>query len=205
MNTGTSMQTKNNDNKFTEPICVFSFLSHQVKQYHRLKEEASKRAATLAQELEKFNRDQKADQDRLDLEERKKVETEVTKMAGLLRPEKYIFNWFECIQPYIFYCFSPGQNQTEDSRNWGKPETYWEIRGLHFHQQVYRFHFCICSTVCSAYAHLYRFLQYTRSCTLIFLLFFPQAITRWAETHGRGVDWRGGDGQEENWWNQHGA
>ena len=50
----------------------------QVKKYHRLKEEASKRAATLAQELEKFNRDQKADQDRLDLEERKKVETEVT-------------------------------------------------------------------------------------------------------------------------------
>uniref|UniRef100_A0A8C9Y1S4 Structural maintenance of chromosomes protein 1A n=1 Tax=Sander lucioperca TaxID=283035 RepID=A0A8C9Y1S4_SANLU len=53
---------------------------NQVKQYHRLKEEASKRAATLAQELEKFNRDQKADQDRLDLEERKKVETEVNKM-----------------------------------------------------------------------------------------------------------------------------
>lgn len=50
---------------------------YQVKAYHRLKEEASKRAATLAQELEKFNRDQKADQDRLDLEERKKVETEV--------------------------------------------------------------------------------------------------------------------------------
>uniref|UniRef100_A0A4W5JUT3 Structural maintenance of chromosomes protein n=1 Tax=Hucho hucho TaxID=62062 RepID=A0A4W5JUT3_9TELE len=49
---------------------------NQVKVYHRLKEEASKRAATLAQELEKFNRDQKADQDRLDLEERKKVETE---------------------------------------------------------------------------------------------------------------------------------
>uniref|UniRef100_A0AAY4ER33 Structural maintenance of chromosomes protein 1A n=1 Tax=Denticeps clupeoides TaxID=299321 RepID=A0AAY4ER33_9TELE len=49
---------------------------NQVKQYHRLKEEASKRAATLAQELEKFNRDQKADQDHLDLEERKKVETE---------------------------------------------------------------------------------------------------------------------------------
>lgn len=33
----------------------------QVKKYHLLKEEASKRAATLAQELEKFNRDQKAD------------------------------------------------------------------------------------------------------------------------------------------------
>lgn len=60
---------------------IFSCISQQnglqVKQYHRLKEEASKRAATLAQELEKFNRDQKADQDRLDLEERKKVETEV--------------------------------------------------------------------------------------------------------------------------------
>lgn len=53
----------------------------QVKAYHRLKEEASKRAATLAQELEKFNRDQKADQDRLDLEERKKVETEVPEDA----------------------------------------------------------------------------------------------------------------------------
>ncbi|TRY66276.1 hypothetical protein DNTS_026232 [Danionella cerebrum] len=50
--------------------------AEQVKAYHRLKEEASKRAATLAQELEKFNRDQKADQDRLDLEERKKIETE---------------------------------------------------------------------------------------------------------------------------------
>lgn len=54
----------------------------QVKKYHRLKEEASKRAATLAQELEKFNRDQKADQDRLDLEERKKVETEVIKIRA---------------------------------------------------------------------------------------------------------------------------
>uniref|UniRef100_A0A672LPP7 Structural maintenance of chromosomes protein 1A n=1 Tax=Sinocyclocheilus grahami TaxID=75366 RepID=A0A672LPP7_SINGR len=53
---------------------------NQVKAYHRLKEEASKRAATLAQELEKFNRDQKADQDRLDLEERKKIETEVQRV-----------------------------------------------------------------------------------------------------------------------------
>lgn len=59
-----------------------------------MKEEASKRAATLAQELEKFNRDQKADQDRLDLEERKKVETEVNKimMAGFSVPEQIDFN-----------------------------------------------------------------------------------------------------------------
>lgn len=62
-------------------MVVYDFvITLQVKKYHRLKEEASKRAATLAQELEKFNRDQKADQDRLDLEERKKVETEVIKI-----------------------------------------------------------------------------------------------------------------------------
>lgn len=62
-------------------------MAPQVKKYHRLKEEASKRAATLAQELEKFNRDQKADQDRLDLEERKKVETEV-RFWGRPHPRK---------------------------------------------------------------------------------------------------------------------
>lgn len=74
-----------------DPHFLFIF---QVKKYHRLKEEASKRAATLAQELEKFNRDQKADQDRLDLEERKKVETEVTMIMvmGLLWPGKNRFN-----------------------------------------------------------------------------------------------------------------
>uniref|UniRef100_A0AAR2IVB5 Structural maintenance of chromosomes protein 1A n=1 Tax=Pygocentrus nattereri TaxID=42514 RepID=A0AAR2IVB5_PYGNA len=47
-----------------------------------------KRAATLAQELEKFNRDQKADQDRLDLEERKKVETEVMEQLGDARIDR---------------------------------------------------------------------------------------------------------------------
>ena len=87
----------------------------QVKQYHRLKEEASKRAATLAQELEKFNRDQKADQDRLDLEERKKVETEVNKtlMADLPVSELTDLNAYN----HKCCCFSSGQNQTEDSRN----------------------------------------------------------------------------------------
>ncbi|KAK3519331.1 hypothetical protein QTP70_024763 [Hemibagrus guttatus] len=64
---------------------------NQVKQYHRLKEEASKRAATLAQELEKFNRDQKADQDRLDLEERKKVETEINSQDIILFPERKFY------------------------------------------------------------------------------------------------------------------
>ncbi|TNM87113.1 hypothetical protein fugu_007343 [Takifugu bimaculatus] len=46
----------------------------------RMEEEAQSQGQDLTleenQELEKFNRDQKADQDRLDLEERKKVETE---------------------------------------------------------------------------------------------------------------------------------
>uniref|UniRef100_A0A671QGH5 Structural maintenance of chromosomes protein 1A n=1 Tax=Sinocyclocheilus anshuiensis TaxID=1608454 RepID=A0A671QGH5_9TELE len=73
---------------------------NQVKAYHRLKEEASKRAATLAQELEKFNRDQKADQDRLDLEERKKIETEVQRVSV---------------------------DQAEDQRDRGEPEVIqWE-------------------------------------------------------------------------------
>ena len=49
----------------------------QVMTYNNLREEASKRAAVLGQELEKFNRDQKTDQDRHELEERKKIETEV--------------------------------------------------------------------------------------------------------------------------------
>lgn len=62
---------------FCFSLFLLNVLFSQVEQYHSLKEEASKRAATLAQELEKFNWDQKAHQDRLDLEERKKVETEV--------------------------------------------------------------------------------------------------------------------------------
>uniref|UniRef100_A0A4W6F4K9 Structural maintenance of chromosomes protein n=1 Tax=Lates calcarifer TaxID=8187 RepID=A0A4W6F4K9_LATCA len=74
---------------------------NQVKQYHRLKEEASKRAATLAQELEKFNRDQKADQDRLDLEERKKVETEVNKIMMKIREIEENQKRIEKLEDYI--------------------------------------------------------------------------------------------------------
>ncbi|XP_043916489.1 structural maintenance of chromosomes protein 1A [Protopterus annectens] len=73
---------------------------NQVKKYHRLKEEASKRAATLAQELEKFNRDQKADQDRLDLEERKKVETEA-KIKQKLREIEENQKRIEKLEEYI--------------------------------------------------------------------------------------------------------
>uniref|UniRef100_A0AAQ5Y1F8 Structural maintenance of chromosomes protein n=1 Tax=Amphiprion ocellaris TaxID=80972 RepID=A0AAQ5Y1F8_AMPOC len=71
------------------------------QQYHRLKEEASKRAATLAQELEKFNRDQKADQDRLDLEERKKVETEVMKRVTEIREIEENQKRIEKLEDYI--------------------------------------------------------------------------------------------------------
>lgn len=73
----TNVANSSDNSSRTDSSALCLCCSWQVKQYHRLKEEASKRAATLAQELEKFNRDQKADQDRLDLEERKKVETEV--------------------------------------------------------------------------------------------------------------------------------
>lgn len=72
----------------------------QVKVYNSLKEEASKRAAVLAQELEKFNRDQKADQDRLDLEERKKVETEA-KIKQKLREIEENHKRVEKLEEYI--------------------------------------------------------------------------------------------------------
>ncbi|KAK2152444.1 hypothetical protein LSH36_328g01029 [Paralvinella palmiformis] len=47
---------------------------NQVKEYHRLKEEAGTRAAALTQELDTLQREQKMDQDRLDNEMRKKNE-----------------------------------------------------------------------------------------------------------------------------------
>lgn len=45
-----------------------------MKEYHRLKEEASKRAAAYMQELESINREQKSDQDKMDNEGRKRNE-----------------------------------------------------------------------------------------------------------------------------------
>ncbi|XP_077988808.1 structural maintenance of chromosomes protein 1A-like [Glandiceps talaboti] len=46
----------------------------QVKEYHRLKEVAGSKAAQYLQELEKLNREQKSDQDRLDSERHRKNE-----------------------------------------------------------------------------------------------------------------------------------
>ncbi|XP_071504723.1 structural maintenance of chromosomes protein 1A-like [Diadema antillarum] len=46
----------------------------QVEEYHSLKKEAGMRAAQLLQELEKLNRDQKSDQDRLESERTRKSE-----------------------------------------------------------------------------------------------------------------------------------
>jgi len=43
-----------------------------VKEYHRLKEEAGKRAAAKLHELDTVSREQKMDQDRLDNEQRQK-------------------------------------------------------------------------------------------------------------------------------------
>ena len=46
----------------------------QVQEYHRLKEEAGKRAARYMQEMDTISREQKSDQDRFDNETRKKNE-----------------------------------------------------------------------------------------------------------------------------------
>uniref|UniRef100_A0A8C7Q6Q3 Structural maintenance of chromosomes protein n=2 Tax=Oncorhynchus TaxID=8016 RepID=A0A8C7Q6Q3_ONCMY len=93
---------------------------NQVKVYHRLKEEASKRAATLAQELEKFNRDQKADQDRLDLEERKKVETEVKDIREIEENQKRI----EKLEDYI-----TTSKQSLDEQNRMEEELTEQVEG----------------------------------------------------------------------------
>ena len=45
-----------------------------MQEYHRLKEEAGKRAARNMQEMETISREQKSDQDRYDNETRKKNE-----------------------------------------------------------------------------------------------------------------------------------
>ncbi|CAH0546133.1 unnamed protein product [Brassicogethes aeneus] len=48
----------------------------QVKEYHRLKEEAAKRSARYMQELDSVNREQKSDQDRLDNVSQKRTDAE---------------------------------------------------------------------------------------------------------------------------------
>uniref|UniRef100_A0A3Q0T6Z9 Structural maintenance of chromosomes protein n=1 Tax=Amphilophus citrinellus TaxID=61819 RepID=A0A3Q0T6Z9_AMPCI len=63
---------------------------NQVKQYHRLKEEASKRAATLAQELEKFNRDQKKKNDCTDLIQQFKIREIEENQKRIEKLEDYI-------------------------------------------------------------------------------------------------------------------
>uniref|UniRef100_A0A8C8DCJ7 Structural maintenance of chromosomes protein 1A n=2 Tax=Oncorhynchus TaxID=8016 RepID=A0A8C8DCJ7_ONCTS len=96
---------------------------NQVKVYHRLKEEASKRAATLAQELEKFNRDQKADQDRLDLEERKKVETEA-KIKQKIREIEENQKRIEKLEDYI-----TTSKQSLDEQNRMEEELTEQVEG----------------------------------------------------------------------------
>lgn len=57
---------------YNRPLLNFN----QVKEYHRLKEAAGKKATALLQELDSINREQKMDQDKLDNEMRKKSEVE---------------------------------------------------------------------------------------------------------------------------------
>lgn len=51
-------------------------LLSQIREYEELKMEASRQAARYLQELDSVNREQKADQDRLDNEMRRKGEVE---------------------------------------------------------------------------------------------------------------------------------
>lgn len=51
-------------------------MSAQIREYEELKMEASRQAARYLQELDSVNREQKADQDRLDNEMRRKGELE---------------------------------------------------------------------------------------------------------------------------------
>lgn len=59
-------------------ILFFFFLvgCQQVRQYHRLKEDAGRQSARYLQELDSVNREQKTDQDRLDNEGRVRGEKE---------------------------------------------------------------------------------------------------------------------------------
>ena len=53
----------------------FKLILHvKVREYHRLKEQASKKASRLLQELDSINREQKSDQDRLDNQGRKNTD-----------------------------------------------------------------------------------------------------------------------------------
>uniref|UniRef100_A0A671XB88 Structural maintenance of chromosomes protein 1A n=1 Tax=Sparus aurata TaxID=8175 RepID=A0A671XB88_SPAAU len=115
---------------------------NQVKQYHRLKEEASKRAATLAQELEKFNRDQKADQDRLDLEERKKVETEkireieenqkrIEKLEDYISTSRYAALIFSICETVMEQLGDARIDRQENSRQQRKAEIMESIKRLY--------------------------------------------------------------------------
>uniref|UniRef100_A0A671LS92 Structural maintenance of chromosomes protein 1A n=1 Tax=Sinocyclocheilus anshuiensis TaxID=1608454 RepID=A0A671LS92_9TELE len=104
---------------------------NQVKAYHRLKEEASKRAATLAQELEKFNRDQKADQDRLDLEERKKIETEVQRVIQWKKKSHHLLNSMIYFMQVMEQLGDARIDRQENSRQQRKAEILESIKRLY--------------------------------------------------------------------------
>nr|CAH7756245.1 unnamed protein product [Callosobruchus chinensis] len=80
----------------------------QVREYHRLKEEAAKRSARYMQELDSVNREQKADQDRLDnitrmrtdaenkyrqkMHEKEEMEKRIEKLAEHIRTSEQALN-----------------------------------------------------------------------------------------------------------------
>lgn len=89
----------------------------QVREYHRLKEEAAKASARYLQQLDSVNREQKADQDRLDnvsrmktdsenrhrqkLHEKEEMEKRIEKLAEHIRTSEQVFIKFLLI--YLVY------------------------------------------------------------------------------------------------------
>ena len=58
-------------------VCFCVDVAVQLKRYKELKEVARKQGATLDQKLEKLQWDVKADREKLDFDQRKKLEVEV--------------------------------------------------------------------------------------------------------------------------------
>lgn len=91
----------------------FFLLFSQLERYKELKEIVRRKVATLTQQLEKLWWEQKADQERVKLNRRKKKEVEVLVsnlyQARITFKEKnvlilYLCLWFKCLYKYV-KCF----------------------------------------------------------------------------------------------------
>lgn len=82
---------------------VIIYINFQIRQYHRLKEDAAKSSARYMQELDSVNREQKAEQDRLDNISRMRTDAENKhrqKLHEIEEMEKRIEKLTELIRYY---------------------------------------------------------------------------------------------------------